>query len=61
MGMADATQTEANLTQLADLKQAIEDVRQQTLLVDDLSQGILELLTERFDLQQALVLLDTEL
>ena len=59
--MADATQTEANLTQLADLKQAIEDVRQQTLLVDDLSQGILELLTERFDLQQALVLLDTEL
>ncbi|MNR89057.1 Response regulator PleD [compost metagenome] len=59
--MADATQTEANLTQLALLMQAIEEVRRQTLLVDDLSQGILEILSERFGLQQGLILLDTEL
>jgi len=59
--MADVTQTEANLTQLALLMQAIEEVRKQTLLVDDLSQGILEILTAHFDLQQGLILLDTEL
>lgn len=59
--MVDAIQTEANLTQLALLMQSIEEVRQQTLLVDDLSQGILQILTEKFGLDQALILLDTEL
>ncbi len=59
--MAESTQTEANLTQLALLMQKIEEVRQRTLLVDDLSQGILEILSEAFGLARAVIFLDTEL
>jgi diguanylate cyclase (GGDEF)-like protein len=59
--MADVTQTEANLTQLALLMHKIEEVRQRTLLVDDLSQGILEILADTFGLAQAVIFLDTEL
>jgi diguanylate cyclase (GGDEF)-like protein len=59
--MADATQTEANLTQLALLMQKIEEVRQQTLMVDDLAQGILEILATQYGLAQGLILMETEL
>ncbi len=59
--MSDVTQTETNLTQLALLMQQIEDVRQQTLMVDDLAQGILQILAEQFGFAQGLVLMETDL
>lgn len=59
--MADATRTEDNLSKLALLMQKIDGVRQQTLLVEDLAQGILHLLTEAFGLERGMVLMDTEL
>jgi diguanylate cyclase (GGDEF)-like protein len=59
--MADKTKTEATLTQLALLIQKFEQVRQHTLLVDDLAQGILQVLTAQFGLVQSLVLTGPEL
>lgn len=59
--MADVMKMEANLADLSLLMQRIDDVRQKTLMVDDLAQGILHVLAERFGFAQGLVLTETEL